>query len=236
MSSRTPSPALSLSHAPPPLASPVPSATRHPILPLHVRLALPRKMQGASWRQQERLEERLTDLEARNRDLLEQLQLAKDQLASHHRAGGMGVPSAESEALLRMQVWQRRHPLPARVPSCPLPSSPPPFLSIPLASASSAFPHHLSLCLSACLSFFPLPLAGSPVQVEGEECRAGGRAGQGARPAEQDQGRGEDGEAGRQAGEGEKRDLVFSRLVSHPCTLTHPPTHPLTRLYGRWWT
>ncbi len=62
-------------------------------------------MQGASWRQQERLEERLTELESRNRDLLEQLQLAKDQLASHQRAGGgMGVPTAESEALQRMQV------------------------------------------------------------------------------------------------------------------------------------
>ena len=61
-------------------------------------------IQGSNWRQQERLDERLTDLEAQNRKLTEELQMSKDEVAALTMHSGEGGEREHASALAKLQA------------------------------------------------------------------------------------------------------------------------------------
>jgi chromosome segregation ATPase len=61
-------------------------------------------IQGSSWRQQERLEERLADLEAQNKTLIEALQMSKDEVAALTMHAGEGGEREHAAAITRLQA------------------------------------------------------------------------------------------------------------------------------------
>lgn len=61
-------------------------------------------IQGSSWRQQERLEERLADLEAQNKSLIEALQMSKDEVAALTMHSGEGGEREHAAAIAKLQA------------------------------------------------------------------------------------------------------------------------------------